>query len=160
MSFTHDAEIPPFVPLEEPPIAEMAREYSPIMEAFAKVDPVLAAATFGALLAWPELHANVIRLEALVHLALAYSVGHEPPSTALVKESFDRLNEGYSGLAEDPAENVFVTLVSTSRGNFRIFQGIRESPGFFLQRLLNVVETIPYDGPFTHLHESINALLK
>jgi hypothetical protein len=160
MSFTDESDILRLAMLQEISIAEMAREYSSVIEGFANLDPVLAAATFGAMLAWPELQANVIRLEALVHLALAHSGGHEPLIAALAEQSFDRLDQGYCGRAEDPAENVFVALVNTARGNFRVFQGIRESPAFFLQRLLNVVETIPDRGPFRHLHESINALLK
>ena len=39
---------------------------------------------------------------------------------------------------EDPAEDVFASLVSTPSGNFKILEGIREANGFHLQRILNV----------------------
>jgi hypothetical protein len=160
MSFTDGADLLRLALPQEPPIAEMAREYSQLIEGFRNLDPVLTAAKFGALLALPELHANCIRLEALVHLAIAYGGGQESLTDALVEQSFDRLDQGYCGRMEDPAEDVFTALVNTSQGNFRIFQGGRESPGFFLQRFLNVVETMPDRGPFQRLQESIRALLK
>ena len=160
MSFADNADILRLASFQEPRIAEMAREYSQLIESFRNLDPVLAAAKFGALLALPQLHANCIRLEALVHLAMAYAGGRELPTDALVEGSFDRLDRGYCGRMEDPAEDVFSALVNTAHGNFRIFQGVRESPGFFLQRFLNVVETMPDLGPFRHLRESTHALLK
>ena len=141
-------------------IEELAREYPQVVESFRNLDPVLAAAKFGALLVWPELQANCIRLEALGHLAMAYCTGQDAPSGQLVRESFDHLDQGYCGRMEDPAEDVFAVLVNTSKGNSRLFQGIRESPGFFLQRFLNVVETMPPHGQFRHIRESVDGLLK
>jgi hypothetical protein len=61
---------------------------------------------------------------------------------------------------EDPSEDVFVTLVNTPRGNFRVFEGVRDGTGFHLQRLLNVVETMPDREPFNRIRGTINCLLK
>lgn len=61
---------------------------------------------------------------------------------------------------EDPAEDVFITLVNTPKGNFRVFEGIREGTGFCLQRILNVVEGMPNTGIFSELRISIESLLK
>jgi hypothetical protein len=82
------------------------------------------------------------------------------PAQVFVRRSFERLGNGYCGLAEDPAEGVFVTLVNTPKGNFRVFEGIREGTGFHLQRILNVVESMPSNPPFTRIRESVECLLK
>ena len=57
MSFADNADILRLASFQEPRIAEMAREYSQLIESFRNLDPVLAAAKFGALLALPQLHA-------------------------------------------------------------------------------------------------------
>jgi hypothetical protein len=63
-------------------------------------------------------------------------------------------------MAEDPAEDVFVSLVSTPRGNFRVFEGIREGTGFHLQRILNVLESMPVEQPFLGIRDTAESLLK
>ncbi len=64
------------------------------------------------------------------------------------------------GRAEDPAEDVFVTNVVTDEGNFRLLEGIWESAGFLLQRVLKLTETLPVQEPFSKLRASVHALLK
>lgn len=61
---------------------------------------------------------------------------------------------------EDPAEDVFASLVSSSKGNFRILEGIREATGFHLQRIINIVETMPPGSPFAQIRCSTEALLR
>jgi hypothetical protein len=125
-----------------------------------QLEPVQTAATLAGLLAVPDLQANCIRLEALVHLAVAYCKGRAAPTEAFVRRNFDRLNKGYCGRVEDPAEDQFAILVNTPRGNFRIFQGVREGAGFYLQRILNIVEDMPDRAPFKRIRESVECLLK
>src|ERR1700733_2433590 len=160
MASDDNAEFEGFPLLEDMPIEEFAREYSRVIERFRDLEPVLVAAKLGGLLVMPELQANCIRLEALVHLAMAYCAGQQAPSDELVRESFDQMDQGHCGRMEDPAEDVFAVLVNTSKGNFRLFQGIRESPGFFLQRFLNVVDSMPSYGTFGRIRESVDGLLR
>ena len=82
------------------------------------------------------------------------------PMRSFFQKSFQILRDGYSGLMEDPAEDVFVSLVNTQGGNFRIFEGLRQGNGFYLQRILNVVDTMPDTRSYNNLRSSINALLK
>jgi len=127
---------------------------------FRKLDPVATDASFAALLTAPGLQANCYRLEYLVHLAVAYCEGKTQPTQDLVQRSFKILGDGVRGMAEDPAEDVFVSLVSTPRGNFRVFEGIHEGNGFHLQRILNVVETMPREQPFQGIRDAVEALLR
>ena len=48
---------------------------------------------------------------------------------------------------------------STPSGNFRIFEGMWQGASFHLERILDVVESMPDKEPFTCLRSSIQALL-
>lgn len=80
-----------------------------ILRMFADYDPFKLAATFGGLLAAPEVQSNCVRLEALCHLALIGAHGRRKPSAKLIMRGFRALGDGPVGRLEDPAEDVFVT---------------------------------------------------
>ncbi len=130
----------PFFLGGSPTIEQIANEHPDLIAELKRLEPIKTATTFAGLLTLPKLQANCLRIEVLVHLAAAYCEGRSAPTKGLTKRSFERLGDGYCGRMEDPAEDVFLTLVNTPRGNFRIFEGIREGTGFYLQRILNVVE--------------------
>lgn len=140
-------------------IGEIAEAHPDVIAEFRKLHPVKAAATFGGLLLMPELQANCFRIETLVHFAVAYCRGTAAPTRPFAQRMFECLGTGYCGVMEDPAEDVFVTLVNTPRGNFRIFEGIREGTGFHLQRILNVVERMPDRSPFSRIRSCVHSML-
>jgi hypothetical protein len=142
------------------PLNAIAAEHSALFDSLRDFDPIKLAATFGGLLAIPELQSNCIRLEALVHLSLAMGRGNGEPGQNLIGELFTALGNGVCGRAEDPAEDVFVSSVGTPRGNFRVLEGTWESAGFFLQRVLDAVEKMPNGTGYDDLRESIYALLR
>jgi hypothetical protein len=45
----------------------------------------------------------------------------------------------------------------TPRGNFRIFEGVLEGAGFHLQRILNIVESMPNRRPSTEFAALLGA---
>jgi hypothetical protein len=141
------------------PLNLIAEEQGATIQELKDLDPIATAATFGGLLALPDLQASCLRLELLVHLAIAHCSGRKAPRRGFVMRAFERLGCGYCGHAEDPSEDVFVANVRTTSGNFRILQGIRESPAFCLQRLLNVVQTMPQGRSFDGIRSSAEALL-
>jgi hypothetical protein len=120
--------------------------------------PVNAIATFGGLLAQPNLQANCLRLEALVHLAVCKANGRRELTQSAVAKLFRKLGSAV-GYLEDPAEDVFVSTVSSSRGNFRVFPGIAEGAAFKLQRFLDVTDLMPTQSPFAELCDEVHALL-
>jgi hypothetical protein len=63
-------------------------------------------------------------------------------------------------MIEDPAEEAFTSVVTAQNGNFRIFEGIWESSAFYLQRIVNIIETMPPHDHFLVLRKSVFALLK
>jgi hypothetical protein len=141
-------------------LSRLAEAHAKIGNLFAGFDRVRAASIFGGLLTVPELHSNTLRLEALVALSLHWASGERKPSEAIIARAFSALGSGWCGQMEDPSEDVFVGSVATPRGNFRILNGIWESPAFWLQRVVNVVETMPQGGGYDELRERMYALLK
>ncbi|MBR1231698.1 hypothetical protein [Bradyrhizobium sp. AUGA SZCCT0182] len=123
-------------------------------------DALHLAATFGGLLTVPELQSNCLRLEALVHLTLAIGDGQSNPNRKIVGRLFAEAGKGRLGAKEDPAEDVFVTLIVTPRGDFRVLEGIWESAGFYLQRFVNFLELLPAGDVANELREPVYALLR
>jgi hypothetical protein len=142
-----------------PSFQDVANAYPEVAARLGKLDPVQSATILGSLLTLPALQANCLRIEMLVHLALMAAKGRDKPSDLHVRAMFKALGLGFCGSMEDPAEDLFVGTVRTPRGNFRILEGIWEGNAFYLQRLLNVMETMPASGGYAELRDSVYALL-
>ena len=95
-----------------------------------------------------------------MHLALAYCEGTVTPSTEIIDQSFEELGDGYCGTMEDPSEDLFVSLVGTQAGNFRVFEGVWEGAAFHLQRILDIVEGMPNRPFFNQIRSSVESLLR
>jgi len=61
---------------------------------------------------------------------------------------------------EDPTEDVFVTVVSNRSGSFRLFTGLLEGSGFYLQQFLDLMESMPVEQPFERMRDSVGAMLR
>lgn len=144
----------------EATIEDIAEAYPETVAELRPLDPVQTAVMFGSLLTKPELQPNCFRIEALVHLAVTCCEGSATPETSCVARQFGRLGEGYCGKMEDPSEDVYITLVNTPRGNFRVFEGLLDGAGFYLQRILNVVESMPDVSPFDRIRSAVAAMLR
>jgi hypothetical protein len=87
----------------------------------------------------PEYQANAARIETLIHIALIAANGIKRAT----RNDLAKLLNGFEGHAavkhEDPAEDIFVSAVSTLTGQFRIFNGIYPAADYSLQRLLDAV---------------------
>jgi hypothetical protein len=123
-------------------------------------DPIQLASAFGGLLTDPSLQSNCIRLETLVHLAIASAEGSRKPNAKIMASAFSVLGGGICGRLEDPAEDVFVSSIATRCGNFLVLEGIWESAGFYLQRVVNVLENMPEGPGYDDLREKTYALLR
>lgn len=142
------------------PVAMVIEEHREALADVADFDPLRLAATFAGLLTVPALQSSCIRLEALVHVSLAVGQGRRKPVDKVVARLFQESGTGRLGRQEDPAEDVFVSLIRSPRGNFRILEGTWESAGFDLQRVLNALERTPARPQFDHLRNAIYALLQ
>lgn len=135
---------------ENPALIAMLRQYHPIK----------TATTFAGLLTQKRLQSNCLRLEVLVHLSLACCQGEKMPVAQVTSHAFKAVGRGIHGRMEDPAEDVFVSSIHSTRGNYRILEGIWESSSFYLQRFVNIVDRLPDTGNLDRLKSSVHALLK
>jgi hypothetical protein len=108
----------------------------------------------------PKFHSNVFRIEILIDVVDQTCVGERKPSSADIKRW---LNE-YPELAdqvkyEDPVEDSFIEKVTTKWGDFRIYGGIWEGYTFYLQRILNIISSIPQQFHPAELELPIKSLL-
>lgn len=138
-------------------IASECRRYVKSLKTYVASE---AAAAFGVLLTVPELQSNCIRLEALAHLAVTHSKGNRIMTDDFVRQGFSTLGKTHCARMEDPAEDVFVSNIATPRGNFRVLEGVWESAGFHLQRVVNLIEEMPKDSSYDIFRDPVYALLK
>lgn len=114
------------------------------------------------LLTVPAFHANTIRIETLLHLAVANCVGKRKPTFSDIGRWLNRnLGNSAVAIAEDPPEDVFISNISTQVGNFRLFEGTWESSDFHLQQMLDTAEALsPAIEPIKSALRSVYALLR
>lgn len=117
--------------------------------------PILAG-----LMTLPDYQSNCIRLELLVGLAVLHCSGQKKATVGSAVRWFRQIGETKSVLGEDPAEDIFVSLVHDTRGNYRLLEGVWENAGFYTQCILDIVESLPDQEPFSPLKRSFRALLK
>lgn len=162
-SFAWEGDEPP--PMPDPPdphptFAKIAAEHPSVAKTLAKSEPFSTAALIGGLLTLPELQANSIRLQALAHLAVWLGKGRKRPNLAQLSPWFNALDDGPCGRLEDPSEDLFISNVSDSLGNYRMFEGTAEGNAFHVQLFLDIVETMPGDGGFGQLRNCVHAILR
>lgn len=108
----------------------------------------------------PELHANAIRIEVLIHLAICSCQGTKRPEVEDLKSWAALLNSSPMAHQEDPTEDAFVGYVCTPDGGFRVYPGIFSNADFILERLLLFLEEKTNFPSFRETYESVLELLK
>lgn len=142
------------------PLRSLLDDRPDLVSRFKRLDPIKGATTFGGLLTSQELQANGVRIEALVHLALALGEGSEKVGAPLASEAYRYLGDGIAGRMEDPAEDVFAGSIRSPWGNFRVLEGLWEGGCFYLQRFVDLVGQMPDTGLFMLVRDSVRALLQ
>lgn len=136
-------------------------EKKKLKQRIAQYDPIKSAAIVASLLTLPQFHRNVLRVEFLLHLLLIFGRGKKIISESDISDIlYNQIENSSVSRLEDPLEDVFVSNVVTKEGNARIFMGLWENSGFFLQRILNIVETFPQKGPFPILKKQVYSLVR
>lgn len=113
------------------------------------------------MLTLPELSANSVRLETLVHLSLIYSQGSKIPTRTLIKGVLNN-SMGNSMIAnmEDPIEDVFISNIQTSDGDCLVFNGLWEGNDYFIQSLIDLVDNSPVPKVMVQARKCCIALIR
>lgn len=121
------------LPISSPETARLAA----LLEGYALKETVSRVA---GLLTIPKLHASTLRLEVLVHLAVAKCNGKKKPDHRQLRRWLnDYLGKSIIASQEDPTEDVFILNLETLAGNCRLFRGIWEAPDYFLQVAIDIL---------------------
>jgi len=106
----------------------------------------------------PEFQPYTYRLEILARLVSCYCNGKKKPTLANISRWLNELLQNQAHY-EDPPEDVFISNVTTIKGNFLIFEGIWEANDFYLQQILDLISSSNI-SQFEQLHNTIFSLLK
>ncbi len=130
------------------------------MESLASFNKIRSLGLVSAMLLYPKYHANNFRIERLLHLLIAECLGDRFPSTGDIRRWLNEYEPVASRrLMEDPPEDTFIGKVTSNWGEYRVYGGLWESHSFFLQRILNVIHTMPEFLAGPSLTRPIKALL-
>ncbi|MGA2226614.1 MAG: hypothetical protein ABSH41_19420 [Syntrophobacteraceae bacterium] len=141
-------------------IGEIAKEDKSLVHDLSRYDRTVAVPLLASLLTLPELQSNSVRLEILVFLAMAYCRGRK--KKANIDQAirwFLKIGKSKCASGEDPAEDVFVSLVHDENGDYRLIEGLWEAAGFYTQRVLDVIGTMPDARQFRQIKKSVRAML-
>lgn len=136
-------------------------EASPdVVEIVKGYNPISLASIFSGMLTAPELQCNTIRLEILIHLVLATPSKKRFPNQTAVANIFRIAGEQIAGHLEDPAEDVFVSNILTSSGDFLLLEGVWEGGTYFTQRMINALEIMPRTGLVEQTLKTTKSILR
>ncbi|WP_245598822.1 anti-phage protein Upx [Methylomicrobium lacus] len=140
-------------------IQEIADDNKALIRDLSHYDPNITIPLLAGLLTLPEYQTACIRLETLVALAVIFCKGRKKPNIDNAVRWFFQIGKSRCVIGEDPAEDVFVSLVTDCNGNYRLVEGVWEAAGFYTQRILEVVSTMPDTGEFGRIKRSFHAIL-
>ena len=140
-------------------IEEITEDNKQLVRDLSAYDPTVAVPLLASLLTLPDYQSQCIRLEILVALAVGHCRGRKKANINEVRRWFSQIGKSRCVDGEDPAEDVFVSLVHDDHGDYRLLGGVWEGAGFYTQRILDIVATMPDEAPFDQIKKTAHALL-
>jgi len=138
---------------------EIAAENRALVRDLSRFDRTETVSLVGGLLTVPRYQSHCLRFELLVTLAAIHCHGRRRPQVKDACRWFRRIGSSRCARAEDPAEDVLVSLVHDERGDYRILEGGWEGAGFYTQVILDAVSAMPEEGVLARVKRSARSLL-
>lgn len=141
------------------PLHALAEAVPELLDDLSRFDARSSVALLAGLLTEPTYQSTTLRIELLISFAVVSARGAARPKLEDAARWFASIGDSRVTSGEDPAEDVFVSLVATSREDFRLLEGLWECVGFYTQRMLDIVEQMPSTGIYGALRGEVRALL-
>ncbi len=138
---------------------EVSADNRALVRDLSRFDKTEAVSLLAGLLTVPHYQSHYLRFELLVTLAAIHCRGRRRPRVKDACRWFRQIGTSRCARAEDPAEDVFVSLVHDERDDYRILEGGWEGAGFYTQVVLDVIATMPEIGPLGQVKRSARSLL-
>lgn len=144
---------------EEMNLKDIRQRAPDLVASIEECDRDTTLAVLGALSIDASLHANGVRLDALIHLVSICSNGNRGPEISELQTWFSLIGD-MVGHLEDPAEDFFTSYVVSADGGFITYEGLWEGNAFYTERLVAAVEKIPDENLRESILAPIIALLR
>lgn len=138
----------------------VAEENAELVAELAEYQRDGTVALAASLLTLPQHQGQCGRFEQLVALALIHCKGTKVANVADAARWYEALGNSPSAFGEDPAEDVFVSVVGNDRGDHLVLEGKWEGAGFYTQCLVDVVFSMPSTAKYLPLKRRVQALLR
>ena len=138
---------------------DVAKEEKALVRDLSSYDPRSAVPLIASLMTIPKYQSNCLRLEILTVLAWRHCKGKKKANIGQAVRWFHAIGRSRSAYGEDPAEDVFSSLLIGKDTDFRIIEGLWESAGFYSQIMYDVVQTMPNIGHWATIRRRVDAIL-
>ena len=138
---------------------DVAKENKALVRDLSDYDPIIAVPLISSLLTIPKYQSNCLRLELLAVLAWRYCKGKRKAHIGQAVRWFHTIGKSRTAFGEDPAEDVFASLVIGSSADYRLLEGLWEAAGFYTQVIYDVVQMMPDNGRWASIKRRVDAIL-
>ena len=138
---------------------EIAADNTELVRDLSRYDSTTTLPFLAGLMTLPAYQSHCVRFEILVALAVIHCHGSKTPSVRHAQRWFEELGRSSCARAEDPAEDVFVSLVHDRSDDYRLLDGSWESAAFYTQRFLDVIARMSPTDHTRQMQRTVRALL-
>lgn len=144
-----------FIPMVD--LAKVASQNIVLTRDLARFDKTSSANLVAGLLTLPDFYANTLRIEVMVHLCVRFCNGSEVAKKGDLRRWFNILGRDcWLADMEDPIEDVYVSVIMSKWGSYRVYSGLLADGDYILNDLIGFLSE---KGVPTFMSDGIGAVV-